>query len=327
MIPGRRARGRVVRSAGLLLIVIAGVAGLLLPARSAVAYVRYKTTGKIGFFWPQTWVPVTVYPNSMMHDSGMMDMTPDQILLAASGAAAAWSASENICTFLEIQVGSSVDATPTARYDYKNSVIFRTMSWCRTGDPPGTCSYDAAALAITSVFVNTKDGKIRDGDIEVNAKNFIWTDLDLDTSPTAQGKQDLQNALTHEMGHLIGLDHTCIPAGTPGDRPTDNNGLPVPDCETASSTVRATTMFASATPGDVAKRTLEPDDKQAVCEIYPKAKDPMVYPTANTLPPDPGCTCALAPGSFLDRGSGAPAAAVLTVLGAGIFRRRRRGRD
>jgi len=101
--------------------------------------------------------------------------------------------------------------TPVARYDYKNSLVFRTTTWCAPSDAAGTCSYDAAALAITSVFVNKKDGHIRDADIEVNSKNFIWTDLDID--PTAHGKQDLQNALAHEMGHLVGLDHTCVPAG------------------------------------------------------------------------------------------------------------------
>jgi hypothetical protein len=318
MIPGWRARARRAGWAGLLLI-----GGVVLSARPAAAYVRYKTEAGIDFFWAQTCVPVTVYPNSMdpQNGLGMAEMTPDQILQAASGAAAVWSADDNVCTFLKIQVGASTDPTPTAGYDHRNSLIFRTASWCKTGDPPGMCSYDAAALAITSVFVNTKDGHIRDADIEVNAKNFVWTDLDTDTSATAQGKQDLQNALTHEMGHLVGLDHTCFTMGTP---PIDNKGQPVPNCEMASSTVRATTMFASAIPGDVAKRTLEPDDKLAVCEIYPMASDPMVCPTAGQLPPEAGCACALAPDSFLDRRGSALAAAALALLGGGLVRRRRR---
>ena len=44
-------------------------------------------------------------------------------------------------------------------------------------------------------------------------------------------------------------------------------------------------MFASALPGDTAKRTLAPDDKQAVCDIYPIASDPMLCPVKDEAPP------------------------------------------
>jgi hypothetical protein len=282
----------------------------------AEAYVRYKTETGIGFFWPQTWVPVTAYPLSMSDIHGMMDMTSDEIVMAATAAGDAWSGRQNACTYLEINVSSSDAAAPTARYDNRNSLIFRTTSWCAPTDPAGTCSDDPAALAITSVFVSKKDGRIRDADIEVNAKNFVWTDLDLE--PSAQGKQDLQNALTHEMGHLIGLDHTCIPAGTPGDPPLDNNGNPVPDCETAPEAVRETTMFASAIPGDTMKRTLAPDDIQAVCDIYPLANDPKIYVTGQEDPP--ACACALD-----QRGGGRGAGTVVPALGilAALVLRRR----
>ncbi|HVR00661.1 MAG TPA: hypothetical protein VMT47_00890 [Polyangia bacterium] len=284
------------------------------------AYVRYKTTSGLGFFWPQTCVPVSVYPASMMDLSGNMDMTPDQIVHAATASAAAWSSAtmgsgEPTCTFLKINVTESSDPTPKAGLDYANILVFRTNSWCGPPDPStGGCSYASEALAITSVFVDKSNGHIVDGDIEVNAKNFVWTDLDAD--PTGKGKQDLQNALTHEMGHLIGLDHTCFSPGAPD--PLDNNGKPVPSCENAPAAVQATTMFASAIPGDTAKRTLAPDDIQAVCDIYPVAMDPMKCPLKDEPPPKTGC--ALAPAA---PGGGA---AVLTALAALALAARRRGR-
>jgi hypothetical protein len=244
---------------------------MLTAPRAAEAYVRYKTSAGAPFAWPQTCVPVTVYPNDLP------DLTPDQTMHAVSAAAAAWSAEQNACTYLKIQVGSSMAAAPTASYDGRNSVIFRRTSWCRAGELPGTCSYDPAALAITSVFVSNTDGKIRDADIEVNAKNFVWTDLDL--HPADVGKADLQNVLTHEMGHLIGLAGSCVTDGTL-PRPVDNAGQPVPDCGSASATVRATTMFEASIPGEVSKRTLAPDDIQAVCDSYPKAQDPAICPVA-----------------------------------------------
>jgi hypothetical protein len=281
----------------------------LLAAPRAEAYVRYKTSKGVGFFWPQTCVPVSVYPASMTDVNGNMEMTPDAIVHAVTASAEAWSGGDNACTFIEVNVTASTDPTPTAGLDYTNAVIFRTTSWCAPTDPPGMCSYAPEALAITSVFVDKVNGRIIDGDIEVNSKGFIWTDLD--TDPTGKGKQDLQNALTHEMGHLIGLDHTCFVAGMKGSPALDNKGTPVPNCDSAPQEVQATTMFASAIPGDVAKRTLAPDDIQAVCDIYPIAKDPMKCPVKDVASPMTACACATS-----GRGDGAGAARAVSIFGA-----------
>ena len=254
---------------------VATALALALAARPAGAYVRYITEYGKPFQWMQSCVHVTGYPNQ----NDFPDMTPDQVATAATAAADAWSAVENACTFLSIEVSLSSAPAPQAVADNRSSLIFRHNDWCSPTDTPWTCSYDQAALAITSVFVQRSSGRIQEADIEVNDKYFKWTDLDTDPDKT---KQDLQNALTHEMGHLIGLDHTCYNPSPNIVRPTDNNGNPVPDCATASAEVRATTMFASATPGDTSKRTLEADDKQAVCDIYPLAKDPAYCPADGT---------------------------------------------
>jgi len=299
------------------------LAAVALSPRPAAAYVRYLTQSGMPFYWPQSCVPLTAYPNDLT------DMTPDQVLQAALGAAEAWGPTANTCSYLDIQLYMSTDTTPQARYDQRNSLIFRHDSWCRWDDPAGTCSYDQAALAITSVFV-TPDGKIRDGDIEVNARYFVWTDVL--TDPNAQGKQDLQNALTHEMGHLIGLDHTCVPVGGSTvdqyQHPlVDNTGAPIPDCASADQAVKDSTMFPSATPGDVSKRTLSPDDSQAVCDIYPAASDPKVCPG-----PNPPSTSGCSTGGGV-RGVGSTGGAGLVGLGVAVAllvragaRRRARGR-
>jgi hypothetical protein len=242
---------------------------MLATSRAAEAYVRYQTSTGIGYAWRQTCVPVTVYP------ADQTDLTPEQTLHAVSAAAAAWSADQNACTFMRINVDSSTAPTPTATLDYRSSVIFRQTSWCAPSDSPGTCSYDPSALAITSVFVTKSDGKILDADVEVNAKNFLWGDLVLTPSGI---KQDLQNVLTHEMGHLLGLAGTCVRSGSPV--PLDNAGQPVPQCDSASPAVEATTMFESTVPGETSKRTLAPDDILGVCDIYPKAMDPRTCPAA-----------------------------------------------
>jgi MYXO-CTERM domain-containing protein len=119
------------------------------------------------------------------------------------------------------------------------------------------------------------------------------------------------------MGHVIGLDHTCFlqpPA------PLDQNGNPIPDCMDAPPDVLATTMFPSADPGDIEKRTLAPDDLQGLCDIYPKAQDPMMCVPPQNM--DTGCGgggCATAgtPGSW---------AALLTALAVFALGARRRPR-
>jgi hypothetical protein len=300
-------------------LALAALALSLGAGRPAEAYVRYKTASGLDFYWPQTCVPVSVYPASMMGANGNMEMTPDEIVHAATAAAAAWGASMNACTFLQINVTESTDPTPRAGLDYTNNIVFRVTSWCPTSGP----CYPDAALAITSVFVNKKNGQIIDGDIEINVKNFAWADLDLDAAVT--GDQDLQNALTHEMGHLVGLDHTCFvpslpkPGQPPATPAIDNSGNPVPYCDDAPADVQATTMFASAIPGDKAKRTLAPDDIAGVCDIYPLGADPMFCPVKDVAPPDSGC-------SFGASGRGGGGAA-LAALGAFVLAaRRRRGR-
>ena len=83
--------------------------------------------------------------------------------------------------------------------------------------------------------------------------------------------------MTHEMGHVIGLVHTCYLEPPP---PIDNKGQPIPDCADATPDIRATTMFPSADANDIEKRTLEADDKQGLCDLYAPAQD--------------GCACATA---------------------------------
>jgi len=289
----------------------------------AHAYVRYLTDGGQPFHWSQTCVPLVGFPNDLP------EMTPEQINTAATLAAGAWSADALPCTYMRINVEMSSKPTPRAKFDSANYLIFRSDSWCRQAATGGSCTaYDPSALAITSVFVNTRDGRIRDGDIEVNAKYFVWANLD-DSSgaaPDPRDLQDLQNALTHEMGHLIGLDHTCYGAGD-RPRPNDDTGQPIPDCNKASTEIRETTMFASADKGDVSKRTLAADDQKAVCEIYPVVQDPLNCPAAS-LPGNPGggCDCAAAGmGQAMPGGDQrAPALVAGLALGAVLLRKRRR---
>ncbi|HSY41999.1 MAG TPA: MYXO-CTERM sorting domain-containing protein, partial [Polyangia bacterium] len=298
-------------------ITLAVVAAAVLLGRSlpAEAFVRYLTEDDPAFFWAQASVPITGYSNDFTQTS----MTIDQVAGALQGAAAAWSNETNSCTYLELVPALSTAPTPLAVNDGHNSLIFHNKLWCHVA-ADGSCDveYDSSALAVTTDTANTKTGQIYDADVEVNLVDYQWADLVED--PNLSSDMDLQNALTHEFGHLIGLDHTCYDPLTSatGVRPVDNNGQPVPDCAGASADVKATTMFPSAQPGDTQKRTLAPDDVNAVCTIYP-ADDPPPPPGTGVNGGCTGCAAAGRPGD-----AGAPA--TFGLLAAVLIARRRRAR-
>jgi hypothetical protein len=240
------------------------VATVLSLCRPAAAYVRYKTDSGNGFSWGQISVPITAYPDDFVQPT----MTADQVDSAALDAANAWSSGENPCTYLNLVLSVSTDPTPIPAYDHRNTLVFRSTSWCQLA-ADGTCEsdYDTMALAVTGDTANKKTGQIYDSDIEINTLDYNWADVTADAS--LSNDMDLQNAITHEMGHLIGLDHTCFNPLSGLPQPTDNNGQPVPDCDQASLAVQATTMYPSAMMGDTQKRTLAPDDQAGLCGIYP----------------------------------------------------------
>jgi hypothetical protein len=298
------------------LAAVAAAAVSFVAARPASAYVQYqifdKDTGMLTgvyFHWTRSCVQVTAYPNDIT------EMTRDQVMAAATGAAGVWSTSALPCTFIDVQVSASSEPTRTAQSDYYNVLVFRNP-WC---DPahPELCQPDA--LALTSVWGGKKSGTISNADIEVNTEFFVWGDL---ATQPANGKQDLQNALTHEMGHLLGLDHNCFTPSTDPARQTNNLGQLVPDCFNAPQAIQDATMYTKAEPGDLAKRTLTADDQQAMCDLYPAAKNPNYCPAPG--PPAAGCSCAIPGGGGLpaQRGAGTVAGWAL-ALGLTMRRRRR----
>jgi hypothetical protein len=266
----------VPRVALLVALVLSFVAG---PAH---AYVRSTTTGgNAPLYWKEGCVPVTVYVNGFDTAMKALDMSVDKIAKSVAAAAHTWSADGVSCAdgsvpYLEIVPTLSLAKTPApAAYDARNSLIFRTDNWTQSGKPDGK-AYAFEALAVTTV-ISRLDGHIVDADMEINGLNHYWMNLDPGVVVTVGGGNidvdvyDLQNTLTHEFGHLIGLDHTCYrydPASPTKLRPKDNAGKDVPDCVDAPASVMNTVMFDSAVAGETSKRVLSADDSLAVCEIY-----------------------------------------------------------
>ncbi|MFY0569180.1 myxosortase-dependent metalloprotease, MXAN_2677/MXAN_2678 family [Archangium lansingense] len=161
------------------------------------------------------------------------------------------------------KVGYEVDG------ENRNLVLFRSQSCIERGISADhacwdedTCGNDfdcwdgdPQTIALTLTTYDEKSGIIYDSDIQLNASGFVFTTVDSPTYPVCPRPTptnpvncvatDVQNTMTHEIGHLIGLDHTRA-AGS--------------------------VMNPSAPQGEVSKRTIDQGSADFVCVSYPKGQ-------------------------------------------------------
>jgi hypothetical protein len=140
---------------------------------------------------------------------------------AVARAFEAWS--EVDATSAAFEAEPAFDARPRSEYD-DHQVVFLAEEW----------PYGEDALAITAVWSNEQTGQLVHFDIRVNP-TVAWS---LDGDPDCF---DLESALTHEVGHVLGLDH---------------------------SELTEATMYAELAPGHV-RRGLHEDDEDGLRFLYP----------------------------------------------------------
>jgi uncharacterized protein (TIGR03382 family) len=246
---------------------------------------------------------------------GTEELAGDTEFKVIDGAIATWNTALAGCSYQNI-VQQAREAREVGN-DHVNLIKFRDTSWCRpaTKNDAMRCYSPSAAGLTTAVFVDdpgsARDGAIVDADIEINGVSFAISHAGI-TLGTASCDADLSNTLTHELGHLLGLDHNCVAQGDPPR--VDGNGNPSPLCSTVSDpAIIDATMYYLQTCGETKKASLEADDILGVCTIYPERDDPG---TCAPVPNDSGCCSA----------TGQPVpTAVLGLATLALLRRRRRG--
>lgn len=117
-----------------------------------------------------------------------------------------------------------------------NAVMFAT-DWAER-------EYDPAAFAVTTVWHRVSTGEILDADMEINERRGPYG-ICPPAGCTDRRTVDLENVVTHELGHYLGLGH---------------------------SAVLEATMYASAVAGETLKRDLHPDDVEGICATYPPGR-------------------------------------------------------
>ena len=117
-----------------------------------------------------------------------------------------------------------------------------------------TGRWGSEALAVATTWAN-EQGAVVSFDIRVNAR-VGWTTEERDD------RYDLQAAVTHEVGHVLGLEH---------------------------STVEDATMYPAHDLGDAWRQQLHTDDQEAVQYLYSES-------AVSGRPDDSSLACASAPG-------------------------------
>jgi hypothetical protein len=152
-----------------------------------------------------------------------------------------------------------------------------------------TWPYAEGMLAVTLVTLNARTNEILDADVAFNAEHRAFKVLTDGALPADLTRfDDVQNTITHELGHALGLQHS----------------------EVAEDIV----MYPSSPPGETRKRDLKQDDRDGLLSLYGVA--PVTAPPGPTTGGRPAFGCsASASGSSL---------ATLAVLGVLVFLRGRR---
>jgi hypothetical protein len=242
--------------------------GVLFLAPPAHAYVRAVTNLGVPTWWRTPHIAMQMYlgaPPPLMSAS--------EYFSAGQQAASAWSQESLPCTEVKLAVNDIAQPSSDAvvGLDLKNVIVFRQDIWCEhplPSDGTSPTCYPPSALAVTTVFKSTSTGEIVDADLEINAVSFFWADLVSHPEQADGHTADFQNTVTHELGHVLGLDHNCA-----NTQPLlkDNTGNDEPSCSglNVPASVTEATMYPVVPLSDTLRRTLAADDEQAMCDIYP----------------------------------------------------------
>lgn len=236
--------------------------GFVLSALSTKGFADVKTvvhSGASGASWQKSPIVLVIDPSYYTLDSNGVALERS---LNVWRTAAAYLPSIEIVSNTADPVGYRGDGT-----DYS------TLRYLPEGDPKAN-----GALATTTVAYNSDTNTILDGDIVINGVNS-FTDIGAlrglrslqDTS-----SYDLQNMLTHELGHFFGLDDTY----------EDSKA----------------TMYGYVQPGETRKRSLDDSDEVNITALYTSSASSESNSTAH-------CSAQMA------RGTPAWGQTYMTILG------------
>jgi hypothetical protein len=178
------------RASRVLLAFAAGLALGLCALDAARGYERIQINGKeLG------WSSPTIAWN--LHLAGSDDLPDGSHEFAVRRAFDAWAAAAG--SKLAFTRGPDVASSPSGA---DHVVMFDETN--ATGYFP----LGSGIVALTPISYDVGSGTILDADVIFNARDYTWS------VTGAPNTFDVQDVLTHEIGHFVGLDHTPSVTGT-----------------------------------------------------------------------------------------------------------------
>ncbi len=236
-----------------------GFYALALSSRPLYAYQCAYADGSLSSQSPSlAWMAKDI--QMLVSNEGADAIDAGQLLESSIRSLTTWD--EVPCSYLGLELAGVSDSSQIGyqwllsegRMKNENLILFRENL---DGTLQDEWLHDANNYAVTTLTFVRSTGEILDADIEINSYIHEFADCGEAHPGTCPASvADLENMLTHEVGHVLGLDH---PLGGSGD----------------------TTMFASAQSNETKKRSLEQDDKDGLCAIYPRERgEPDLCPGA-----------------------------------------------
>ena len=205
--------------------------------------------------WKQ--LPIPIY----LSQEGTTDVPFSQLEMALGQSLQAWESDPS--SYVAFDYRGTTDRYPRIAVegrDLKGDTLFG--KWDR---PINVISFQTddwpeelhGARGITFALSHHCDGTLIQSDIIMNDTHLDWHTTEMPSG--CETCFDIQNMLTHELGHLLGIAHTDVPEATMNI--CDQVGSSVNDCWCNRATFTC-------------GRTLEDDDLQAATYLYPLEAEP-----------------------------------------------------
>ena len=158
--------------------------------KGAEAYVLERTESGASVHWKQrcvTW---------WMEAQGCSQMSPEETREVLRASFDTWDTFEEM--YIDFQEGG-VSCVDSVGFDPEGA---HNVAMWRVGD--GSWPYPERVVGLTTLTYDTQSGEIVDADMEFNEEDFRFS---FDREPDTY---DLQQAVTHEVGHILGLGHSAV---------------------------------------------------------------------------------------------------------------------
>lgn len=187
--------------------------------------------------WPKKTIEIA-FSNSLLSPGS--NIKPDSdVVGAARRALIRWSSLTNINFVVSWSAATSVSPA-----DEGDGISLLTIAT----SPENEAFNSDATTGRTRVFFDSQTGSIAEADIVINPRprSDDGTELQFSTDGTP-GTYDLEATFTHEIGHLLGLDHSSVLSSTMQSRQAFNGTFGMPA---------------------LTERTLSEDDRQKIRSLY-----------------------------------------------------------